>query len=360
MFSFRGRRFDPQTGIFADEERIRAAAEAALSIAEILSNLGLRSSGTRYAQLRAALVRHGIQQPAKDRLGMKKSSFDDRVKLSRIVRMSATQKEVLERLGVSLAGKNYARLETTCAIYKIPLPAKRATGPQRDKESIERQSAEQQRRWQVLADEATVRQAVSDAPSWTVAAQRLWGANNIKDREALKMRCRELFVVPEGRHKSGVLADREAVLTAVTGARSALEVLTRLNLSSSSHARLIAACEGYGIEVPRPDWSTRASIGHAKARETYRWGHPDDVLKRDPSVSQRRVRNMVLRYCLIPYICACCDSPPSWRGSPLTLTLDHVNGDPIDHRIENLRFVCPNCESQLPTHGARNSRTRAA
>jgi hypothetical protein len=47
-----------------------------------------------------------------------------------------------------------------------------------------------------------------------------------------------------------------------------------------------------------------------------------------------------------------------WRGSRLVLVLDHVNGDPRDHRLENLRLLCPNCNSQTPTFAGRNKRLR--
>jgi len=47
-----------------------------------------------------------------------------------------------------------------------------------------------------------------------------------------------------------------------------------------------------------------------------------------------------------------------WRGQPLRTTLHHINGDPYDHRLENLRFLCPNCHSQTPNYGGRNGHLR--
>ena len=50
-----------------------------------------------------------------------------------------------------------------------------------------------------------------------------------------------------------------------------------------------------------------------------------------------------------------CESPlPLWKGEPLTLILDHINGIRNDHRPENLRLICPNCNSQLDTHCGKN------
>jgi len=39
----------------------------------------------------------------------------------------------------------------------------------------------------------------------------------------------------------------------------------------------------------------------------------------------------------------------------LVLTLDHINGVNDDHRLHNLRLLCPNCHSQTPTFGGKNT-----
>jgi hypothetical protein len=52
--------------------------------------------------------------------------------------------------------------------------------------------------------------------------------------------------------------------------------------------------------------------------------------------------------------CAICGGPNEWLGIPLAFVLDHLDGDPTNNRRENLRLVCPNCDSQLPTFKSRN------
>ena len=54
-----------------------------------------------------------------------------------------------------------------------------------------------------------------------------------------------------------------------------------------------------------------------------------------------------------PYKCEECGNPGEWRGRILTLHVDHVDGNRMDCRRENLRFLCPNCHSQTTTFGNR-------
>ena len=56
--------------------------------------------------------------------------------------------------------------------------------------------------------------------------------------------------------------------------------------------------------------------------------------------------------------CAECGQGPSWKGRTLVLVLDHINGVNDDYRPENLRLLCPNCNSQTPTFAGRNMRRR--
>ena len=43
-----------------------------------------------------------------------------------------------------------------------------------------------------------------------------------------------------------------------------------------------------------------------------------------------------------------------WQGHPVMLVVDHIDGNPDNDRLDNLRMVCSNCDAQLPTYKNRN------
>lgn len=79
-----------------------------------------------------------------------------------------------------------------------------------------------------------------------------------------------------------------------------------------------------------------------------------DLLVKDASSPRCVIRRRILEENLLEYKCAKCGLY-EWNGLPLSLELDHINGINSDNRIENLRFLCPNCHSQTMTYGSKNA-----
>lgn len=67
-----------------------------------------------------------------------------------------------------------------------------------------------------------------------------------------------------------------------------------------------------------------------------------------------KLKQRIVREGLMQYKCVECGLGDQWNGKPITLQLDHINGISDDHRLTNLRFLCPNCHSQTTSFAGRN------
>ena len=80
----------------------------------------------------------------------------------------------------------------------------------------------------------------------------------------------------------------------------------------------------------------------------------DDILVENSTYANiSSLKNRLIKEKRLEYKCAKCGIF-EWQGLPLSLHLDHENGKNNDHRIENLRFLCPNCHSQTDTYAGKN------
>ncbi len=79
-----------------------------------------------------------------------------------------------------------------------------------------------------------------------------------------------------------------------------------------------------------------------------------DILEgKHPQYSTMKLKTRLLRSNLLENKCVECGIT-EWNSKPITLQLDHINGQSTDHRFENLRLLCPNCHSQTDTWCGKN------
>lgn len=94
--------------------------------------------------------------------------------------------------------------------------------------------------------------------------------------------------------------------------------------------------------------------GKSPLKQTLKKINPEKLLCENSKHARKVLRSYIIKNNILPYKCAICGLT-EWNGKTLSLELDHINGINDDNRIENLRFLCPNCHSQTDTYGAKNT-----
>jgi 5-methylcytosine-specific restriction endonuclease McrA len=78
-----------------------------------------------------------------------------------------------------------------------------------------------------------------------------------------------------------------------------------------------------------------------------------DIFKENSSYQRTSLKQLLIKDCGFEYKCAECGILDSYNKKPISLQLDHINGINNDNRIENLRFLCPNCHSQTDSFSGK-------
>jgi hypothetical protein len=81
----------------------------------------------------------------------------------------------------------------------------------------------------------------------------------------------------------------------------------------------------------------------------------EDVMVPNSTYNRAHLKRRLLSEGIKQPNCERCGQGEIWRGERMALILDHINGVPNDHRLENLRILCPNCAATLATHCGRKN-----
>lgn len=162
-------------------------------------------------------------------------------------------------------------------------------------------------------------------------------------------------LTPNASRRQIVNGKHDAALPGVVAnATSVTQVLIALGLPTSggSHTGIKSAITRLGLSTDH--FTPTQGLTAAANRHNRSAAHlqPEAVFSLDATCSQNHLRRLAQAH-ITPYACAECSCGPEWQGRPLTLQLDHINGNNRDNRRENLRWLCPNCHTQTRTWGKK-------
>lgn len=72
-----------------------------------------------------------------------------------------------------------------------------------------------------------------------------------------------------------------------------------------------------------------------------------------PQYQTNKLRIRLIKEGIKEQKCEVCEIT-EWNGKPVSFELDHIDGRRTNHKLENLRIICPNCHSQTDTYRAKN------
>jgi hypothetical protein len=140
---------------------------------------------------------------------------------------------------------------------------------------------------------------------------------------------------------------------AIAASMSYAETLRRLELCATGGNWLTLRrwAAQWGISTEHFDRNASSAALRRASRRPL-----DEILVTNSPYSRSSLKKRLWAEGLKPRACELCGQGEIWRGRPLGLILDHINGVRDDNRLENLQIVCPNCAATLDTHCGRKNR----
>ncbi|MEU6479016.1 HNH endonuclease signature motif containing protein [Streptomyces sp. NPDC047017] len=318
---------DPYTG-----ERLERAVAEARTWADLMRRLGLRTSGGRRRLLQEKVARHGIDTSHFAQRSPWRKYPD--AAIAEAAAASSSLREVALKLGATPATGTLSHIRRRISAAGIDVshfPGLNQPEP----------------------DLPFTREQLSAAAATTTSVRGVARALGVPDdsrsRATLKRMLRAQAIdtghfsyrrvrIPEDR-----LRDAVARSTSYAGVMRSLD----LDVNDTNHRRVRRASARLGLDTShftrvswaRPERPAPAPVAHR-------------VLVVLPPGSGRTNRTQLHRALTeigVPYACRSCGNTGEWLGRPITLQIDHVNGDWRDNREENLRYLCPNCHSLTET-----------
>ncbi|MCP3765144.1 MULTISPECIES: HNH endonuclease [unclassified Streptomyces] len=192
-------------------------------------------------------------------------------------------------------------------------------------------------------------EAARGARTLSEALVRLGVDPKSSTRAYIRERMKRLGVDVSHFEPEGVRWTRDILQAAVSTSTNMCEVLRHLGLEvvGGHHTHISRRIKAYGIDT-----------SHFEAPTARTWAGRSLLTEQPPGRARRvdgsRLKRAMLKAGVDDH-CALCGLEALWRGEPLPLEVDHIDGNWRNNRIENLRLLCPNCHSTTDHYRGRGT-----
>ncbi len=147
--------------------------------------------------------------------------------------------------------------------------------------------------------------------------------------------------------------DETKIRAATKSSASIAETLRKLGLtrSPSHYRRLNHYVKYFGIDISH--FTGRA---HGTSRAPGSRSLSDYLVLNGPYIGSSQLKKKLYEAGILEPTCRECNLGAEWNGKPLSLQLDHIDGNCSNNQISNLRILCPNCHTQTNNWTGKNSK----
>ncbi|MET9520618.1 HNH endonuclease signature motif containing protein [Streptomyces sp. NPDC002994] len=321
-----------------EKDRLAPVVAEATGWVDLMRRLGLKASGGRRRVLQEKVAAHGLDTSHFKKRSPWRKYTDEAIAAA--VASSTTLREVVAKLGATPATGTLSHIGRRIAAAGI------------DTSHFPGMSREPFSMFFTTEELAT---AAASTNSVRGVARHLGVPDDSRSRAALAAMMKRRGVGTTHFLNARLAISEQALRAAVPTATSYADLMRALNLpvSDTNHRRVRRKVAQIGLDTShfkRRAWGT-VLVNAQKPIAA----NALVVMPEGSSRANRTRLHRALQEIGIPYRCTSCGNTGEWLGQSITLQIDHISGDWLDNRAENLRYLCPNCHA-LTSTWCRNRR----